>query len=316
MHITYRPLAPDIDIPRMAEIWNAHIPGTTSAEALARNEARYPKEWPLHRTAAVDETDRLLGWSVAQNVPMLGPERWQVRVTVDPRQQRQGIGTRLYDEARRFAVEHGATRLDATVPDSLPPGLGFAEARGFRVDRHLFPSVLDLERFDEAAFASHCEVEGIRIASLAELGETPETRRQLWALEMQLNADVPGFASQGFAVPYEEYCELLFQQPWYQPDLQLLALEGDSWVGMASLRLGEAAGRPYIYHNMTGVVATHRGRHIGLALKLAAVRCAQRHGAGELRTDNDSENAPMVALNRKLGFQPRPGEYRLINALR
>lgn len=316
MSITYRPLAPAVDIPRMAEIWNAQIPGTTSVDTLTQNEERFPKEWPMHRTAAVDETDRLLGWSVALHVPMAGPGRWQMRVTVDPLQQRQGIGTRLYDEALRFASQHGATRLDASVPDSLPHGLRFAEARGFRVDRHLFASVLDMQRFDEAAFANQGEVEGIRITTLAELGETPETRHKLWELEMQLNADVPGYASQGFAIPYDEYCHLVFEQPWYQAATQLLALDGDTWVGMASLRLGEDAGRPYLYHNMTGVVASHRGRHIALALKLAAIRCAQRYGVSELRTDNDSENAPMVALNRKLGFEPRPGEYKLVNELR
>ncbi len=315
MPITYRPIASDIDIPRMAEIWNAHIPGTTSVDALTRNEGRFPKEWPMQRIAAVDETDRLLGWSVALHVPMAGAGRWQMRVTVDPQQQRQGIGARLYDDALRFASQHGATRLDASVPDSLPQGLRFAEAHGFRVDRHLYGSVLDLEGFDEAAFAGQSEVEGIRITTLAELGDTPEARHQLWALEMQLNADVPGYASQGFAIPYERYAQLVFEQPWYQADLQFLALDGNTWVGMASLRPGEEGGRRFIYHNMTGVVAGCRGRHIALALKLAAVRCARRHGVSELRTKNDSGNIPMVALNRKLGFQPRPGEYQLINEL-
>lgn len=315
MPITYRPLAPDIDIPRMVEIWNAHIAGTTSVEALTQNEERFPKDWPMHRTAAVDETNRLLGWSVALHVPMAGPGRWQMRVTVDPQQQRQGIGTRLYDEALRFASQEGATRLDATVPDSLPQGLRFAEARGFRVDRHLYASALDVDRFDEAAFAGQGEVEGIRVTTLAELGDTPEARHQLWSLEMQLNADVPGYASQGFALPFDRYCELVFKQPWFQPATQFLALDGDTWVGMASLRLGEEEGRPSMYHNMTGVVASHRGRHVALALKLAAIRRARRYGVKELRTDNDSENVPMVALNRKLGFQPRPGEYKLINEL-
>jgi predicted GNAT superfamily acetyltransferase len=109
---------------------------------------------------------------------------------------------------------------------------------------------------------------------------------------------------------------MVFEQPWYQADLQLLALDGHTWVGMASLRPGEKAGRPYLYHNMTGVVASHRRRQIALALKLAAVRCARRRGACELRTDNDSENVPMLALNQRLGFEPRPGEYKLVKELR
>jgi hypothetical protein len=50
------------------------------------------------------------------------------------------------------------------------------------------------------------------------------------------------------------------------------------------------------------------------ALKLLAIRCARRcarrYGAVYIRTHNDSENAPILAINRKLGYQPRPGLYQ------
>jgi GNAT superfamily N-acetyltransferase len=315
LHITYRPIAPDTDIPRMAEIWNAHIPGTTSVEALRQSEQHRPKDWLLQRIAAVDETDRLLGWSVAAHSPMAEEGRWLLRVTVDPTRERRGIGTHLYDEALRFARSNGATRLDSDVQEALPQGLRFACARGFRVDRHLFESVLEVGRFDETPFADLRAPEGIRLTSMAEMGDNEEARRSLWALEMALNQDVPGYATQGWHVPYDRYCQMVFEEPWYRADTQLLALDGDLWVGMAALRLGEESGVRYMYHNMTGVVASHRRRHIALALKLEAIRCARRYGVTELRTDNDSENAPMVAINRKLGYQPRSGQYKLILTL-
>jgi hypothetical protein len=34
-----------------------------------------------------------------------------------------------------------------------------------------------------------------------------------------------------------------------------------------------------------------------------------------VRTDNDSKNAPMLAVNRKLGYKPEPGYYRLVCVL-
>lgn len=46
------------------------------------------------------------------------------------------------------------------------------------------------------------------------------------------------------------------------------------------------------------------------ALKLLAIRCARRYGAVYIRTHNDSENAPILAINRKLGYQPQPGLYQ------
>jgi GNAT superfamily N-acetyltransferase len=312
MNMTYRHVAPETDIPRMTEILNAYSPGTASVAALMHSEQHRPKDWLLQRIAAVDETDRLLGWSVAAHSPVAEEGRWLVRVTVDPAHQRCGIGAHLYDEALRFARQNGAARLDSDVRDSLPQGLRFAEARGFRVDRHLYESVLEVGRFDETAFEGVQAPEGIRLTSMAELGDGEEARRNLWALEMALNQDVPGYATQGWEIPYDRYCKLVFEEPWYRADTQLLALDGGVWVGMAALRLGEENGVRYMYHNMTGVAASHRGRHIALAVKLEAIRCARRYGVTELRTDNDSENAPMVAINRKLGYQPRSGQYKLI----
>lgn len=314
MKITYRPFAPDIDIPQMAEILNAYTPGITSAEALTQNELHRPKDWLLQRTAAVDEADRLVGWSVAAHSPMAAEGRWLLRVTVDPAHQRQGIGSQLYDEALRFARQNGATRLDSDVQEVMTQGLQFAQARGFQVDRHLFASVLDVSRFDDRAFEGFQAPEGVRLTTMAELGDTPEARRSLWELEMALNRDVPGYATQGWEVTFDRYCQLVYDEPWYRADTQLLALDGDAWVGMCALRLDEENGVRYMYHNLTGVVATHRGRHIAMALKLAAVHCARRCGATELRTDNDSQNVPMIAINRRLGYQPRPGQYKLIKS--
>lgn len=51
------------------------------------------------------------------------------------------------------------------------------------------------------------------------------------------------------------------------------------------------------------------------ALKLLAIRYAQEKGASCIVTDNDSQNAPMLAINRKLGYVPRPGIFRLIRQL-
>jgi GNAT superfamily N-acetyltransferase len=42
---------------------------------------------------------------------------------------------------------------------------------------------------------------------------------------------------------------------------------------------------------------------------------AKAYGATSIRTHNDSENEPMLAINRKLGYQPQVGEFRLLDKL-
>jgi hypothetical protein len=46
-----------------------------------------------------------------------------------------------------------------------------------------------------------------------------------------------------------------------------------------------------------------------------AARYARLHGVEHIRTDNDWLNAPILAINRKLGYQPQPGKYMLLRWL-
>ena len=66
---------------------------------------------------------------------------------------------------------------------------------------------------------------------------------------------------------------------------------------------------------ITGVLPAYRGRKIAQALKLIAIRYAKARGANYIRTDNDSENAPMLAINRKLGYKSQTGVYLLYKQL-
>jgi len=87
-----------------------------------------------------------------------------------------------------------------------------------------------------------------------------------------------------------------------------------SVVGYANLVF--PAGRTdYAYHDMTAVARAWRGRGIALALKRATIGWAIRHGLAYLETGNDPDNAPMRAVNARLGFRPRPDEVTMRGAL-
>ena len=57
------------------------------------------------------------------------------------------------------------------------------------------------------------------------------------------------------------------------------------------------------------MIRDYRGRKIAQALKVLAARYARAHGMKKIRTDNDSLNAPMLAVNRKLGYRPLAGTF-------
>jgi GNAT superfamily N-acetyltransferase len=87
-------------------------------------------------------------------------------------------------------------------------------------------------------------------------------------------------------------------------------LDGDRWIGMAPVSLFPDLHCAYNLH--TGVLPAYRGRKIATSLKVLAARYARQHGADSLLTDSNLRNAPILAINRKMGYKPQPGKYTLV----
>jgi GNAT superfamily N-acetyltransferase len=278
-----------------------------------RERLRRPREnTPVIRLGAFDD-GRMIGYAHALRDPWMPSGLFWAHVVVAPNARGRAVGARLYQVALEFARRHGATTIRGAVRDDFPISLAFTERLGFRVDRHIFESTLDLATFDERPFVAAVEAagsRGIRFFSLAEVGDGPETRQRLYDLDRTVAADIPG-GSEAAIRPFEVFVRKVIESPGYLADGQLVAADGDAWVGLAAVERIPNANNA-MYNGLTGVLPAYRGRGVARALKLLAIRAARRHGAAYLRTNNDSENAPMLAINRKLGYHAEPGYFRMI----
>src|ERR1700738_1830662 len=52
-----------------------------------------------------------------------------------------------------------------------------------------------------------------------------------------------------------------------------------------------------------GTARSHRGRRLATLAKIASSRAAQAASLESVTTENDPENAPMLAINTRLGFR-------------
>ena len=302
---------PDTDIPGIAGLVNTFERQPLTLAAVQKWFAHMPPGRITHRMVAVDEGDAVIGYSVTCHEPWWRDRHFYLWVVVDPQWRQRGLGLALYQEAQSFLEAQGAAQLKSEVQDDDAVSLHFAERNGFSVDRHLFASRLDLRTFDEAPYAGLIaaqEAAGIRFFSMADFQDSPAARRKLYELNRSTDQDIPG--ADGSFMSLEEFEEWICGAKWYCPAGQLLAADGETWVGLAAVQLlPETQGA---YNLTTGVLRPYRGRKIALALKLLAIRYARGHGACCMSTDNDSLNAPMLAINRKLGYEPQPGKYSLI----
>lgn len=192
------------------------------------------------------------------------------------------------------------------MQDRDATSLRFAQRHGFSVSRHLFASTLAVDAFDEAPFQNVFErAAGIQFRTVADFGDTREARERLWAINRTVSLGIPG-REQTFAT-VDDYIRRYCEVDSYRPDAHLIAVDGDRWVGLCALQ----PKGDILVNRITGVDPEYRGRSIATALKLLAIRYARGHGFGTLHTYNDAENAPMLAINRKLGYKPEPGTYLL-----
>src|SRR5262249_33162246 len=146
------------------------------------------------------------------------------------------------------------------------------------IKRREFESLLPLKSFDERSFEGvieAVEVTGIRFLSFADLGDTPENRQKLYAINRATSLDIPG--SDGTFPSFEQSTNWIFPAPWFRAEGQLFALDDDTIVGYCSI--GYFKENNSMYNFMTGVDRAYRGRKIALALKLLAIRYAKAYRA-------------------------------------
>lgn len=312
--IALRPLNLDLDAEAVARLLSlTRLEPATAPQVRDWWRARFDVVRSLQVATGAD--GEVLAFLEVAHDGWLKPNHFYLNVMVGVPWRGQGIGSRLYAEGAAFAQAHGATHLEAEVRDNDPAALRFAETRGFCRVAHTFESVLDLDGFDETPFLGHltrAQAAGVRFFSLADLGTLSEDNlRRLYDLNRAAALDNPG--NPGVFEPFESFRHTVFEASWFRPDGQWLAADGERWVGLAAVVLYPESHSSY--NGFTGVDAAYRGRGLATALKLLAIRWARAQGARSMRTDNDSRNAAMLAINHKLGYRSRPGSYRLVRDL-
>lgn len=231
------------------------------------------------------------------------PQRFALGIDVDSQWQRQGIGGMLYDRVMHELTAEGAKVTSPLVPWSSDTGIRFVKKRGFVEKSRSIESRLDLETFDQERFAKlikKLEEGGITTASLAdEMKSDSSAGRKLKDLEDSGAADVP-HAITGHPMDYHDYEVVILSNPVMIWDGSFVARDGDMYVGSSSVM--ESGVKMTVDQGFTVVRPGYRGRGIAQAVKLRTALYARDKGAGYIRTYNDSENSPMLAVNRKMGF--------------
>ncbi len=307
MNHTIRDYQHPEDAPALLEISNAwQIPPLTLAQFLEREAQRAVAESPLERF--VLETDGAI-CGYAQVIPHgFVPPNWAgTGIMVHPDQRQKGYGQILWQHLEQRLARHSLQGLETYIRDDDPVSRAWAEVRGFEYYANRFTSVLNLEAFDENRFAGQLErvqASGIELRSFTEIVETESD----WDKVLEFVADSLTRTPDLQGNPrwsLEQVAHYVRDDSDTNASRIFLAVDAGVWVGVSVLTLD----RGQTYNFITAVNPSHRGRGIALALKLKAIKTAKALGYQEMRTNNLSINAPMLEVNKKLGFEKLPGRW-------
>ncbi len=230
------------------------------------------------------------------------PREFGVNIMVHPDYQQQGIGTRMYDHLLTMMQPLNPITLRNRVREDMLPSLRFLEKQGFCEMKRSWESLIDVQQFSRASFLpveEAVKAQGIEITTIPALAENPERDQQLYALYCELSNDVPGITGRQL-MSYYTFADYVLNGTFSLPDAFFIALHNDEYIGMSFLQASQQ--NDTLYTGLTGVKRTYRLRNIALVLKIHAVVYAQTHHHQQIRTWNDTTNAPMLAVNSRLGF--------------
>jgi RimJ/RimL family protein N-acetyltransferase len=232
----------------------------------------------------------------------------EVEVWLDLAQLDHDLLTRMWSWIADEAVEQGTRLLLAYCAEDEPEMLGALSTLGFHRERVERVWELDLEAHGarlvtEAAHARRtASDERIELTTL-NAWQDPHALRKLYELDALTRQDIPT-SLPIFREAFEDFVRRT-DSPDRRPDRSWIALDGDRPVAYSYLKFPPVRGTVW-----TGYTCSHpayRGRGLATAVKLQSLAQAVRLGVPAVRTDNDSENAPMLHINERLGYVPRPG---------
>lgn len=308
MTIAVRTVTSDHDLETLAAIQAAVTPDDpTSLEEMRWSDEAYPGGTRL----LAEADDVAVGAATVGRIyvyPPEYPDLWMTLVVIE-HERRRGVGGALFEAVAGIARATGKDGLQARCRVDRSDGIAFLERRGFTEFERSRMVQLDLDAIERP------RVEPPAGVVLSTLAARPKLIEGVHRVALRSFRDIPGGDEMAVG-DLAEFRARDVDRPGIVAEGFQVAVDAasDTVVGYASLMLLPGA-RETAWHDMTAVDPGWRGRGIATTLKLASIAWAMDAGLTALVTGNDEANAPMRAVNVRLGYRDLPDEVVMRGAV-
>jgi GNAT superfamily N-acetyltransferase len=274
------------DAESVAELLLPLLPTTVqTAESLRWRQTGEPPR-TRRKSWVAEAAGEIVGFATAQMEWWSG-EAGKGRIWAGVREdmRRQGIGTALWETA---ASHLGDARKHTTEVDDDPAGLAFVERRGFRQ----YDSELIFRLDPRDCTLEPKPLNGFRVVAL---GEMLDRKAELF----DFYRDAGGVSNPRLTL--EDWSAAILDNPMLDRDLGVVVLQDDRVVSLSWLLVDLERGRAE--NEWTATLPELRGRGLAQLAKIASIRKARSVGISEIVTGSLPHNAPMIEVNRRLGYR-------------
>ncbi len=232
-----------------------------------------------------------------------------VDIAVHPAHRRRGLGRALLTVCVGAIDDAQSRLLEGWTGTRVPAGTAFAERIGATGGLHMRASQLDLAKVDRALMREWASIDpaGYRIEWI--IGDTPD---HLMDNVIDALRAINRMPREGLEMEDWEFTPEIIRDG--ERVMKERGREG--WFVLAIHQSGASAGftdvsfdrrfPSVIQQRGTAVVPEHQGKGIGKWMKARMIEkiVAKLPEARYIRTENAGSNAPMLAINVKMGFRP------------
>jgi GNAT superfamily N-acetyltransferase len=282
------------DAPGIAALASIVYPELLSTAAGTAHWYETTPEAARRRWWKAEHEGVVVGWGIALLQAWSStPGDATAGVIVHPDARGRGIGSALWDLVLAHLDEIGGTHVVVQSADD-------DDTRRFCERRGLQPSssndVLALD--PRALSAPPTPPAGVAVQPFAAYRDDLEA---LYRVDYAASQDEPGdFDFSGLT--FEQWQAMTFGHPDFDADASMAVEVDGELAGVCLLCTDRERGRAHSVG--TAVLREHRGRGLGLLMKRHGLAAAGELGITRAVTVNDETNAPMLAINRALGYQP------------
>ncbi|MGH7761415.1 MAG: GNAT family N-acetyltransferase [Candidatus Dormibacteraceae bacterium] len=212
---------------------------------------------------------------------------------------------RLIGQGERWLGSEGVVDAVNRVREDFSRELEALDRIGYREVRRQNVSELDLVAHRDDLLRGLSEErrkmkeQGVTMLTLSEYKE-PNRLVKLYEMMIAAEQDIPVTVPIP-TQPFDEWMRATFDDPGVREDRFWIARDGEAIVGLSYMEFPPVRGLPWTAFTATSKKV--RGRGIARALKYESMGQAIELGSKRVRTANDGANAPILHINKVMGYR-------------